>query len=204
VRTSAKVAAWAVAFAVAAGAGAYVAAHTDPFPPGVSDPGERPPSGTPTRSVSPSEEPVPRRWQFHAVASSEHRLHVGGTCRRDWDVQALLREHDDGTLHGTGLATVRDGAGCPFTTADVQTETVILRVASPDPLADGIVALVFRVEGDLQPGGSKDLGGFVALLPGLRVGHYAPRRTVAEAGDGNDGSYRVVWTDGRLRCAAGC
>ena len=77
-RTPVKIVAWTLAFAAAAGAGAYVAAHTDPFPPGVDDPGAR--STSPSTSVvpTPTSEPEPRRWQVDAEVGSEHQLHVEG------------------------------------------------------------------------------------------------------------------------------
>jgi hypothetical protein len=43
-----KVAAWAAVFLTCAGIGAFVAAQTDPFPPGVDDPGLRPTPSTGT------------------------------------------------------------------------------------------------------------------------------------------------------------
>ena len=49
-----KVAAWAAVFLACAGIGAYIAAHTDPFPPGVDRQGE-----SPFPTVSPSTSPTP-------------------------------------------------------------------------------------------------------------------------------------------------
>ncbi len=40
-----KVAAWAALFLACAGVGAYIAAHSDPFPPGVDRPGASPSCG---------------------------------------------------------------------------------------------------------------------------------------------------------------
>ena len=208
-RTSLKVLAWALAFAAAAGAGAYVAAHTDPFPPGVTDPGERPtvPPSAPA-SISPSASPAPIvvRWQVRAKVRSVHELHVGGSCRSDWDVQAVVSERGEGRLAGEGLATLTGDAGCSFATADVQAETVLLRMTGTPP-GGGTSLFALRVTptADPRPPGSKDLGGFVALLDPapVRAARNGLAKMTLQRPDGNDGRYRATWSI-RIRCVAGC
>ena len=72
-RRGLKIVVWVGVFAVCAGAGAFVAAHTNPFPPGVEDPGAR--STTPP-STSPS--PASERWSLAMTSATRHELHVGG------------------------------------------------------------------------------------------------------------------------------
>jgi hypothetical protein len=200
VRRSTRFLAWTAALAVAAGAGAFAAAHTDPFPPGVSDPGERP---SPTTSVAP--EPEPRRWQMSARVRSEHRLHVGGACRSDWDVQVLLEEDAGGRVQGTALATVRGDPGCDFATAAVQTQAIGVPVSGSVAFGGGQLRLRFGEPVDEDPTGSTDLGGFVELVDGFRA--VAVPGNVTTVGtrrpDGNDGVFSMTWRI-QLRCTAGC
>ena len=57
-RKGVKVAAWAAVFLACAGVGAYIAAHSDPFPPGVDRPSATGATGSP---ASPSTSPRARR-----------------------------------------------------------------------------------------------------------------------------------------------
>ena len=201
-RTPVKVLVWTLVFAGCAGLGAYVAAHTDPFPPGVTDPGERPSSSvTTSSSATPSPTPEAGRWQLRARVLTDHVLHVGGVCRSDWDVQALLRERLDGRLSGDGLATVRPGAGCDFPTADVQARTVLLHVRGTR--TQRTTTLRFTLAEPPRPAGSKDLGAFVELVEVVGVPVRLDPPFVVERGDGNDGTYRAAWRS-RISCVAGC
>ena len=193
-----KILTWVAVFAASAGAGAYVAAHTDQFPPGVADPGERPQPTETTPTAAPE-----RRWQLHGVASTVHTLHVGGDCTSDWDVQALVRERSSGRVEGKGLATLRGVGGCAFPTATVQAETINLLV-SGRAMQAGDLRLRFAVDGRLDPLGSSDLGGFVALLPGSAWSFTVPAASVEHVrGDGNEGTYRARWKV-QTRCVSGC
>ena len=79
--------AWVALFAACAGVGAFVAAHTNPFPPGVEDPGvERTPSPTPT----PTATPAGAAWSGGAGARTRHDLFVGGSCASDWRMCAAV------------------------------------------------------------------------------------------------------------------
>ena len=71
-RKGVKVAAWVAVFLACAGVGAYVAAHTDPFPPGVDRPGATAP-------------PV-RRLALHLAAARR----VGGE-RQERDLPRAIR-----------------------------------------------------------------------------------------------------------------
>lgn len=198
-----KVLVWVLVLLAFAGAGAYVASRTDPFPPGVTDPGARA-TATPSElpGSSPSGTAQPSRWQLTADVRSVHVLHVGGECRSDWEVQSVLSERPDGTLTGEGLATLAGDAGCDFATADTQTEVVVLTVRGGR--RDDLVILRAEADG-LDPVGSKDLGGFVATLPVvLNLGGDPLSDSVtATMSDGKDGTYRANWRT-RLTCLDGC
>ena len=61
-----KVVLWMLAFAAAVGAGAFVASRSNPFPPGVEDPGARP-------TVAPkSPSPTANVWKLSMDISSHH------------------------------------------------------------------------------------------------------------------------------------
>jgi hypothetical protein len=201
----AKILIWALVFAACAGVGAYVAAHTDPFPPGVADPGARPFS-SPSSTTSPSPKPAPRRWQLGGDAKTLHWHNVGGFCYSAWDVQASMDEGDvPGLVVGDGLATLAKDARCQFPTAVVQTETLRFRVrgtVSPS----GSLFLRFRFIGSPDPRGSSDLGGFVELWPAIHVEGHAKGRlpTISNMHpDGNLGAYRIFYHP-VLRCVEGC
>jgi len=202
-RRPVKIVVWVVAFVAAAAAGAYVAAHTDPFPPGVADPGERP---TPTATVPTSPPPQLRRWQLAARVESQHVLHVGGACRSDWDVQALVRERSDGSVAGSALATLHGEGGCDFPTAAVQTQTLTVaisgRVRPTDPLS---MRLLFEAPGNADPVGSTDLGAFDVLVPGFSfaIVPTSASRVATGRPDGNEGRFAMVW-HARISCVAGC
>jgi hypothetical protein len=200
----AKIVVWTLVFAVCAGAGAYVAAHTDPFPPGVNDPGARPLT-SPSSTTSRSPEAEPRTWQLSGEAATTHWHHVGGFCYSRWDVQATLDEGGvPGLVVGDGLATLARDARCQFPTAVVQTEA--MRFAVRGTVApSGKLYLRFRFVGDPDPRGSSDLGGFVEVFPTIRVegepGGIGPAAN--SHSDGNQGVYRLFFKP-VLRCVEGC
>ncbi|MEX0984022.1 MAG: hypothetical protein WD096_03115 [Actinomycetota bacterium] len=206
-RRPVKIVVWTLVFAASAGVGAYVASRTDPFPPGVTDPGARPTptSAAPTSDAPPS--PAARRWRFSARVTSVHELHVGGACRSDWDVQAVLHERPNGHLAGSALATLRPGAGCDFPTADVQSETIFVRIVGRIADREDPVQMVLHVRatGEWEPLGSKDLGAFLALLPDveIRTSPGSSGSSTGQATDGNDGTYQVTWRP-TVRCVAAC
>ena len=74
-------AAWAAVFLACAGTGAYIAAHTDLFPPGVDRQG-----GSPFPTVSPSPRRRPRTpvWAGTLRSVTYHELYVGGRCTTRW------------------------------------------------------------------------------------------------------------------------
>lgn len=187
-----KVAIWAVVFAGCAGAGAYVAAHTDPFPPGVEDPGARPTSPSSTRSAtgSPPAEPVAIRIDM--TSDTRHELHVGGMCTSAWRSHALVEVAADGAATGAGIAKLQAEAACSFSQAQVQTQTIVLRIAGT--FRGGVLELSFQ-EGGRDPIGSQDLGGFTNTLHFMH-----PRVRLALGASGTVGAtaFTVVRPDGDL------
>jgi len=199
VRRWVKVVIWTVVFAACAGAGAYVAAHTNPFPPGVEDPGARPTTPPPT-----SEAPSNERWTLGMFSATKHDLHVGGSCRSTWRTSGILVIRPDGDVGGSASARLRS-AGCDFAVAQVQTRVVRLTVSGSR--SEARISLRFTIVGS-APTGSLDLGGFTATVEHLR-----PRGAIAlgHAGLGAsatrpDGDLGLYTNHGeiQLECATGC
>jgi hypothetical protein len=199
VRRWAKLFVWSGVFLLCAGAGAYVAAHTNPFPPGVEDPGARPTTPIPT-----SPAPTAQRWNLVMYSATRHDLHVGGSCRSGWRTTGLITIDPDGSVSGDARARL-SGWSCDFPVAQVQTRLVRLIVSGRS--SDGRVTLRFRRSGEM-PAGSQDLGGFTAT-----IGLLEPKIPVADRHgdasvrstrpDGDLGTY-VNDTKVQLECATGC
>ncbi len=194
---------WTVVLLASAGVGAFVASRSDPFPPGVEDPGVRPSSTD--ASTSPTLDPALVRWELTVESRTRHDLHVGGSCHSEWQVQALLTELPTGTVAGEGLATLQEPATCDFPNAQIQAGTIEIRVSG------------FRREGSMQlemkeagrdPIGGRDLGGFANTLGDMTfvfegLGARATDVVVVERPDGDLGTY-VSASRARLRCDEGC
>jgi hypothetical protein len=199
VRRGVKVIVWTCVFAACAGAGAYVAAHTNPFPPGVEDPGARPTTPAPT-----SAPPVNERWHLVMSSATRHDLHVGGSCRSSWRTTGAITIDPDGSVSGAAQSRVR-GWGCDFTVAQVQTRVVRLRVSGRR--SSERITLTFSIEGT-APTGSQDLGGFTATVEDLRpraeiTGGHAGAGARASRPDRDLGRYTSVG-EIQLDCATGC
>ena len=143
-------------FVVAAGAGAFVASRSDPFPPDV-DGTVATPGASPTLSTD--------HWMLRTTTNSAHILHVGGTCRGRWLLRAARRDarrHGDGErdreARRSGDMPLRDlaGGGAPYflrTTSRATSATLFHLV------------LVFRPSHHgTDPAGSSDLAGYAAAL----------------------------------------
>lgn len=197
----AKVTVWVVAFAAFAGAGAYVAAHTDPFPPGVEDPGARPePSASSTSSPA-----VTPRWRVAVTSRTAHELHVGGTCTSSWTIRAVVEPDAAGTFATPATAELEGTAQCPFATAQVQTTSV--PVILTGTVRRGTMGLTIAQEAAPSPKGSAELGGFVKTLPvKLFVklsGTGGDVTAVKTVSDSDLGRY-VAKTHVSVTCAAAC
>ncbi|HSL11380.1 MAG TPA: hypothetical protein VLA82_08720 [Actinomycetota bacterium] len=191
----AKVAIWIVVFATCAGAGAYVAAHTDPFPPGVDDPGARA-TPDPTGDAPADEE----RWRVTVRGSATHVVRVGGTCESAWSGSARFRVVDDALPEGARVSV--DGVGsCDFPVAQIQAEQLELEIFASD---EGNDLVSLRVVGR-TPTGAEDLGGFATAIVRERFAVAADEaaRVRGEIADGRGGTIRSV-IEVATRCVSGC
>lgn len=151
---------WGVILLACAGVGAFIGSRSNPFPPGVPDPGAQPSDGP---SPSP---PELDEWPITMVSRTTHTFRVGGSCTSAWRVKGTLSISVTDRITGRGVARLQRGAGCDFPSAQVQAERVL-------------VELLGRREGDeldlrfqevgRMPAGSQDLGAFVKTLERLRV-----------------------------------
>jgi hypothetical protein len=166
-----KVLMWAGILLLCAGVGAFVASRSNPFPPGVPDPGAVP-------SESPSPTPTPVEVEVRSlrlVSRTTHTYHVGGSCTSDWEMDTALRIASSGRVRGRGVARLRPGDACDFPSAQVQARRIVLRIVGR---RDGR-RLAFRfVTGGVLPPGSQDLGGFLETVETLRFS--LPDRTARE------------------------
>ncbi|HTG48789.1 MAG TPA: hypothetical protein VK646_14150 [Actinomycetota bacterium] len=187
-----KVAVWVGVFVVAIVAGAVVAAHSNPFPPGVDEGSVATPSATPSAATD--------RWALRTTTDSAHVLHVGGTCRGRWVLDAPLSATPDGTVLGSGTAVLRGKASCPFGTAQVPARRIPVDISGH--VDTSAMVLVFRADNGTLPAGSLDLAGYVITLPVIRLavdGMVASGTLVTTVPDGDQGTYRSV-----LRATATC
>jgi hypothetical protein len=200
VRRWVKVVIWTVVFAACAGAGAYVAAHTNPFPPGVEDPGARPTTPPPTSAA------VVQRWNVGMTTTSYHQLHVGGRCRSAWDTAGVVTIRPRGDA--TGRATARlipAPPVCDFPTAQIQTRAIGLTLTGRR--SGNQLTLHLSMSG-VAPTGSTDLGGFTETLslvvPRVMLGP-GTRQAAARAKrpDGDLGFYASE-SGIHMTCVAGC
>lgn len=182
-----KVVLWVAAFLACAGIGAYVAAHTDPFPPGVEDPG----ANAPASSVSPV---PPGATTVQIDTRTFHDLYVGGRCAISWRIDLALDVGDD-DIEGTGEAAAKGDVRCDEPTAQVQAEALDLSVEGSVEGGE----LHFRIdETGRTPVGAQELTGFAKTLPTLRFQLPAHEGANAsfdvEIPDGDRGSYGAAGT----------
>ncbi|MDP9300203.1 MAG: hypothetical protein M3P43_04810 [Actinomycetota bacterium] len=195
-----KLTLWLGVFGVCAAGGAFVAAHTDPFPPGVEDPGARS-----TTTGSPSLPPTNGRWRLVMTSETRHQFHVGGACRTSWQTRGSLTISPDGATSGLATARLVGNARCDFPVAQIQSRQI--RLVLTYSLSGGVLHLAFRDAGR-DPVGSQDLGGFTNTIrlirPAVRLedgaGHFRQR---ASRPDGDLGRY-VSDNQLLLECASGC
>ncbi len=187
-RRGVRIAAWIAVFAACAGVGAFVASRTDPFPPGVEDPGARPTPGDPAPT------PVDARYAVAAGATTRHDLFVGGSCVTDWNIGLRFAVDHTRAVTGSGAARLEGTLRCGFTTAQTQARRIPLRVHGH--LRDGLLVLRLRVVSVL-PTGSDDFGGLRKTLgrfPEVPLRAGTGRVTgAARLSDGDRGAYVAVY-----------
>jgi hypothetical protein len=151
---------WVVILLACAGVGAFIGSRSNPFPPGVPDPGAQPSDGP---SPSP---PELDEWPITMVSRTTHTFRVGGSCTSAWRVKGTLRISVTDRITGRGVARLQRGAGCDFPSAQVQAERVLVEFLGRRKGDE--LDLRFREVGRM-PAGSQDLGAFVETLETLRV-----------------------------------
>ena len=151
---------WVVVLLACAGVGAFIGSRSNPFPPGVPDPGAQPGDGS---SPSP---PELDEWPITMVSRTTHTFRVGGSCTSAWRVKGTLSISVADRITGRGVARLQRGAGCDFPSAQVQAERILVEFLGRRDGGD--LDLRFRDVGRM-PAGSQDLGAFVKTLETLRV-----------------------------------
>jgi hypothetical protein len=181
---------WVVILLACAGVGAFIASRSNPFPPGVPDPGATPP----TESPSPS--PVVVEWSVAMTSRTTHTYRVGGSCTSAWRLQGRLEISEAaGRVLGRGVARVQPGAACDFPSAQVQARRVV--VLFHGGREGDTLELRFEA-GRVTPAGSQDLGAFLETIGALRVS--IPERAGARVSEPvriegqEDEVYRAVTT----------
>ena len=154
-----KVLMWAGILLVCAGVGALLASRSNPFPPGVPDPG-----AVPSESPSPTPVEVEVR-SLRLVSRTAHTYHVGGSCTSDWEMDSAVRISPAGRVRGGGVARLRPGNACDFPTAQVQARRVVLRIVGG---TNGDTVVIRFRTGKIVPFASQDLGAFVDTIETLR------------------------------------
>lgn len=153
-----RVVAWVLVFAGAAGVGAYVAAHSDPFPPSVEGS-----SSTPTISLTPtSPGPAPTVWKGSIKSATSHDLHVGGRCTTNWRGSLTLGVDASGAVLGRAVVRRVGALRCDFATAQSQVERYEVEVSGQ--LAANGFALRFVATSSVPATGADDYGGFLHTL----------------------------------------
>ena len=153
-RRALRVAVWAAVFLGAAGIGAYVAAHTELFPPDVERATATGPSGSPSPGSTGAGDPT---WTGIIHSDTHHDLYVGGRCTTRWVTEVTFDLLVGGTIEGTGTATLENDPVCTFSNAQINVETIEVTVGGRwDARGFGLRL----VAGDRTPAGTTDYGGF--------------------------------------------
>jgi hypothetical protein len=194
VRRTIKIVLWVAVFAACAGVGAFIASRTNPFPPGVQDPGARSLIPDPTATITPSPAVTGVSWTGRMVAGTSHHLFVGGTCSTAWRISVGFVVDSTGVVKGTGTAHLQGPLRCDFPTAQVQSRTLHLAVSGRH--ANSRIALRFSVKGR-TPVGSDDYGGLIRTLPSfpsLKVNSGSiQEKTQVQVADGDQGNYAATY-----------
>lgn len=156
---------WVLAFTGAAGIGAFVAAHSNPFPPSVE--ATLPPSVALTGGPTPSSSS--QVWRGTISSTTSHRLYVGGSCDTDWRGTLTLVVRDDASVRGVGTARRVGALQCDFPTAQAQVASFQLLVTGT-ATSRGL-ELHLAEAGRTPASGADDYGGFLrtVLAPGSRA-----------------------------------
>jgi hypothetical protein len=154
---------WTLAFVGAAGIGAFVAAHSNPFPPSVGG------GGAPTVALtSGPPSPLSQVWKGTIESTTSHRLYVGGICESDWRGTLLLTVRDDASVRGVGTIRRVGRLRCDFSTDQAQVARFTLLVTGR-AMSKGFELHVTEAARTPSPG-ADDYGGFLhtVLRPGAK------------------------------------
>jgi hypothetical protein len=157
VRRVLTVAVWAAVFLGAAGVGAYVAAHTDLFPPDVS----RATGSGPSSDASTDGPAADPTWTGVIRSNTYHDLYVGGRCNTRWVTRLTFGLLDGGRIDGTGTARLETDPACTFPNAQINVKEIEVIVAGSWD-SQG-----FRIRldaGGRTPAGTTDYGGFESTV----------------------------------------
>jgi hypothetical protein len=186
-RRAAKILAWVIAFSACFAVGAVIAAHSNPFPPGVVDPGA---PVSPSGVVTPTQAPT-LKGTLHL--QSVHYLYVGGACRTNWKGSLAIEVDDKGGLSGTGTIDLSGGLHCDFPVVQAQTRKVIVHIKGT---MTGKKVTVALTEAARDPKGSSDFGGFSHTLRFLKLSVVTGQQQQVHASrsDGDRGTYTASGT----------
>lgn len=190
-----KIIGWVLAFSACFTVGAVIAAHSDPFPPGVVDPGATLPPTKPPKS--PAGHVLVGSLRLQTI----HNLYVGGACRTNWK-GTLILDQDSGKIIGTGAIDVLGGLHCDFSVIQVQVQTVNVTATGS---VSGQRVEVFLKEAGRDPLASSDFGGFTHTLRFLKllVPLDGTQQVHASVSDGDRGTYVATGTF-TVTCKSGC
>ena len=199
-RRASKVLVWVVIFATSAGIGAYIAAHSNPFPPGVGSVVE------PTHGTSPSPIFKLARWKVVFTSSSSHDRYVGGSCATAWAGSFVFQVDDRGRVSGAGTAKLDGHLVCAAPTAQIQLTSISFSVKG-ERTSDGFT--LHLTESASSPAGGDDQGGFrhTVLESGKRFDLVfdgdGGRLHFQRVDDQGRGAYRSILRV-TLECVRGC
>ena len=193
-----KIVGWVFAFSSCFAVGAVIAAHSDPFPPGVTDPGA---TASPTVSDS-SAPPTGPTLVGTLHLQTAHSLYVGGACRTNWKGSLAIQQDATGQLTGTGAFHLLGGLHCDFSVIQAQSKTV--RVGITGSLKGKRVTLVLT-EAGRDPKASSDFGGLVHTVRFLKlsVSLGGQQQVHSYRSDGDRGSFTSAGTF-TVSCTANC
>ena len=191
-----KIVGWVFAFSACFAVGAVIAAHSDPVPPGVTDPGATvAPTQSPSRASGPTLTGTLR-------LQSVHNLYVGGACRTNWQGTITVQQDAAGSVSGTGAFHLAGGLHCDFSVIQVQAKTVHVGVTGA---VEGKLVSLILTEAGVDPKASSDFGGLTHTAQLLRLA--APlggqQQVHASRSDGDRGTYTTTGTF-TVSCTANC
>ena len=191
-----KIVGWVFAFSACFAVGAVIAAHSDPFPPGVTDPGA---------TVAPT--PIPSLASGPTLTGtldlqSAHNLYVGGACRTNWQGTMIVQQDAAGSVDGTGAFHLVGGLHCDFPVIQVQTKTVHVGVTGS---VKGKRVSLRLTEAGSDPKASSDFGGLTHTVPFLTLAAPLGGQQLVHASrsDGDRGTYTTTGTF-TVSCTANC